>query len=129
MQTLGATTDKQIEQVCLLSPKDSRSILINLMKEGLVDQFEYKTAKGATSWAYILKIAKFLRNFIEPIYKMKLNILAKEKELEQKLTDLKNLGNVGLENGLEVEKADFQLKKFKIASNEIDYSLLYFTEF
>jgi hypothetical protein len=123
MQTLSATTDKQIEQVCLLSPKDSRSILINLMKEGLVDQFEYKTAKGGTSYAYTLKIAKFLRNFIEPVFKMKLNIMIKEGELEGKLGDIRNLENVGLEKGLEAEKVELQLKKFRIASNEIDYSL------
>lgn len=129
MQTLSATTDKQIEQVCLLSPKDSRAILINLMKEGLVDQFEYKTAKGGTSYAYTLKIAKFLRNFIEPVFKMKLNIMIKEGELEGKLGDIRNLENVGLEKGLEAEKVELQLKKFRIASNEIDYSLLYFTEF
>ena len=129
VQSLGVINDQQVHEVCQISLQESRSILVDLMKEGIIETFEYKNAKGYSAYAYTLKVSKFMRNFIEPIFKMKLNIMVKEKDLNTKVDELKKLTEIGLQKELELSEYETKLKKFKVASNEIDYSLMYFSEF
>lgn len=128
-QSLGVINDQQVHEVCLISLQESRSILVDLMKEGVIEVFEYKNQKGYIAYAYTLKISKFLRNFVEPIYKMKLNIMVKEKDLSSKADELKKWTEIGLQKEIELNDLELKLKKFQYASNELDYSLMYFSEF
>lgn len=68
LQALGCSNEKQLEEVCLLSIKRVRRILMDLVVEGVVVQHELNLTKGI--YAYSIKIGPYLPILREKIMKV-----------------------------------------------------------
>ena len=64
--------DKQIEEVCLINIKNVRAILIDLIKEGIIQQHEINVSKNI--YVYSISVSSFLQTYRDIIMKSKLNI-------------------------------------------------------
>lgn len=124
LQALGMSNDKQLEEICLLSIKRVRSILLDLTKEGLVEQHEINANKG--TYAYSVRISGYIPLLRDKIMQSKLNLEVKIETQRDKLSKLsKALGTADTE----VKSQNHLLKKLIVASYQIDNMLLHFLLF
>lgn len=117
LQALGYATDKQLEECCLLSIKDVRRVLMELVVEGVVEQHELTASKGL--YAYSVKISSYLPLLREKIMKSKMNLEIKtddQRALVQKLIKVHG----GVDKDDEVKNQNHLLKKLIIASYQLD---------
>ena len=68
-QALGVVSEKQIEEICLLSLKEVRKILYDLTVEGIMEQLEINLNKGI--YAYSVKLSGYLPLLRERILKVR----------------------------------------------------------
>lgn len=68
-QALGVVSEKQIEEICLLSLKEVRKILYDLTVEGIMEQLEINLNKGI--YAYSIKLSGYLPILRERILKVR----------------------------------------------------------
>lgn len=70
-QALGVVSEKQIEEICLLSLKEVRKILYDLTVEGIVEQLEINLNKGV--YAYSVRLSGYLPILRERILKVEMS--------------------------------------------------------
>lgn len=129
-QALGYSNDTQIEEACLLSLKTARSIIMDLVIEGVLDQHDLNVNKGL--YAYSIKISNYIAALREKIFKVlsahqtKLNL---EIKLEEQRPKVHNMQRKKLVNEKEFKLENHFLKKLVLASYQIDDLLNHFVFF
>lgn len=121
---LGVSNEKQLEDLCLLSAKAVRKILMELVKEGIVQMSEINAAKG--QYAYSVKLTSYMPQLREKLLKSKLNLELKLQDQRLKLAALVRNKTASEEA---VKSENFLLKKLTLGSYQVDNMLAHFLLF